>query len=259
MRVAASWGSPPWLRFTPSWAGSSTSKRSACRPFARSRPGWRRISSRAPWRVGSARSARRGRLTVPPSSCCPRPIRTPLCATSRRPESSPTRGPATCGSLLSSTTCRTTMSQRSTGSHHSSLTEDDQLLSPPPDRPRSFLPTDPRRLPRIMGEFVEGFDTLSDVRNAVTIFGSARTPTDDPYYEKAIETAKLLAKEGFPIITGGGPGIMEAANRRPQEGNGVSIGCNIEVPHEQGTNPYVERSINFRYVCVREMRFRKHS
>jgi len=71
-----------------------------------------------------------------------------------------------------------------------------------------------------MGEFVEGFDTLSDVYNAVTIFGSARTPPEDPYYEKAVETARLLAEEGFPIITGGGPGVMEAANRGCQEGTG---------------------------------------
>ena len=151
------------------------------------------------------------------------------------------------------------MSQRSSGSHHSSLTEDEQLLQAPPDERRSFIHTDPWRVLRIMGEFVEGFDTLSDVRNAVTIFGSARTPTDDPYYEKAIETAKLLAKEGFPIITGGGPGIMEAANRGAQEGNGLSIGCNIELPHEQGTNPYVERSIDFRYFFVRKMMFVKYS
>ena len=151
------------------------------------------------------------------------------------------------------------MSQRSSGSHHSSLTEDEQLLQAPPDERRSFIHTDPWRVLRIMGEFVEGFDTLSDVRNAVTIFGSARTPADDPYYEKAIETAKLLAKEGFPIITGGGPGIMEAANRGAQEGNGLSIGCNIELPHEQGTNPYVERSIDFRYFFVRKMMFVKYS
>jgi len=151
------------------------------------------------------------------------------------------------------------MSQRSSGSHHSSLTEDEQLLQAPPDERRSFIHTDPWRVLRIMGEFVEGFDTLSDVRNAVTIFGSARTPTDDPYYEKAIETARLLAKEGFPIITGGGPGIMEAANRGAQEGNGLSIGCNIELPHEQGTNPYVERSIDFRYFFVRKMMFVKYS
>jgi uncharacterized protein (TIGR00730 family) len=112
---------------------------------------------------------------------------------------------------------------------------------------------------RIMGEFVEGFDTLSDVRYAVSIFGSARTRPDDPYYEKAVETARLLARQGFPIITGGGPGIMEAANRGAQEGSGLSIGCNIELPFEQGTNPYVERSINFRYFFVRKTMFVKYS
>ncbi|HEY7685225.1 MAG TPA: TIGR00730 family Rossman fold protein [Gemmatimonadales bacterium] len=119
--------------------------------------------------------------------------------------------------------------------------------------------TDPWRVLRIMGEFVEGFDTLSDVRNAVSIFGSARTKADDPYYEKAVETARLLARQGVPIITGGGPGIMEAANRGAQEGNGLSIGCNIELPFEQGTNPYVERSINFRYFFVRKTMFVKYS
>jgi uncharacterized protein (TIGR00730 family) len=119
--------------------------------------------------------------------------------------------------------------------------------------------TDPWRVLRIMGEFVEGFDTLSDVRNAVSIFGSARARSDDPYYEKAVETARLLARQGVPIITGGGPGIMEAANRGAQEGNGLSIGCNIELPFEQGTNPYVERSINFRYFFVRKTMFVKYS
>jgi len=106
---------------------------------------------------------------------------------------------------------------------------------------------------------VEGFDTLSDVRYAVTVFGSARTRPDDPYYDKAVATTRLLARHGFPIITGGGPGIMEAANRGAQEGNGLSIGCNIELPFEQGTNPYVERSINFRYFFVRKTMFVKYS
>lgn len=151
------------------------------------------------------------------------------------------------------------MSQHSTGLPRTSVTEDERLLSVPADERRSFIHSDPWRVLRIMGEFVEGFDTLSDIRNAVTIFGSARTPADDPFYEHAIETARLLAKEGFPIITGGGPGIMEAANRGAQEGNGVSIGCNIELPFEQGTNPYVERSINFHYFFVRKTMFVKYS
>jgi len=155
------------------------------------------------------------------------------------------------------------MSQRSSGSQRFVLTEDERLLTAPSPEPTAapapFTHTDPWRVLRIMGEFVEGFDTLSDVGSAVTIFGSARTPAEDPYYEKAIETARLLAKKGFAIITGGGPGIMEAANRGAEEGNGLSIGCNIELPFEQGTNPYVERSINFRYFFVRKTMFVKYS
>jgi uncharacterized protein (TIGR00730 family) len=151
------------------------------------------------------------------------------------------------------------MSQHSSGSHRTAVTEDERLLTPPTQERRSFVHTDPWRVLRIMGEFVEGFDTLSDVRNAVSIFGSARARSDDPYYEKAVETARLLARQGVPIITGGGPGIMEAANRGAQEGNGLSIGCNIELPFEQGTNPYVERSINFRYFFVRKTMFVKYS
>ncbi len=151
------------------------------------------------------------------------------------------------------------MSQRSSGSHRTTVTEDERLLTVLPQERRAFVHTDPWRVLRIMGEFVEGFDTLSDVRNAVSIFGSARTRSDDPYYEKAVETARLLAQQRVPIITGGGPGIMEAANRGAQEGNGLSIGCNIELPFEQGTNPYVERSINFRYFFVRKTMFVKYS
>jgi uncharacterized protein (TIGR00730 family) len=153
------------------------------------------------------------------------------------------------------------MSQQSSSSpQRSAVTEDERLLTaPPPQERRAFVHTDPWRVLRIMGEFVEGFDTLSDVRFAVSIFGSARTRSDDPFYEKAVETARLLAREGFPIITGGGPGIMEAANRGAQEGNGLSIGCNIELPFEQGTNPYVERSINFRYFFVRKTMFVKYA
>jgi uncharacterized protein (TIGR00730 family) len=143
--------------------------------------------------------------------------------------------------------------------HKSIVTEDERLLSQPPRERRSFTKTDSWRVLRIMSEFVEGFDTLADVAQAVTIFGSARTPPHDPHYEKALETARLLAREGFPIITGGGPGIMEAANRGCQEGNGLSIGCNIELPYEQALNPYVERAINFRYFFVRKTMFVKYA
>ena len=153
------------------------------------------------------------------------------------------------------------MSERLSGSQpRHTVTEDERLLTSPLTEERAaFTHTDPWRVLRIMGEFVEGFDTLSDIGDAVAIFGSARTPGDDAYYGKAVDTARLLAKEGFTIITGGGPGIMEAGNRGAQEGNGLSVGCNIELPFEQGTNAYVERSINFRYFFVRKMMFVKYS
>src|SRR5256885_7509374 len=151
------------------------------------------------------------------------------------------------------------MSQPSSGSQRTPVTEDERLRAQGPRERRGFVKTDSWRVLRIMGEFVEGFDPLSDVYNAVTIFGSARTPAEDPFYEKAVETARMLAEQGFPIITGGGPGIMEAANRGCQEGNGLSIGCNIELPFEQGLNPYVERAINFRYFFVRKPMFVKYS
>src|SRR5438445_10082489 len=167
--------------------------------------------------------------------------------------------PRHCAGLDSSPIRRTTMSERSSGSQRTVVTEDERLLTQLPRERRAFTKTDSWRVLRIMGEFVEGFDTLSDVYNAVTIFGSARTPPDDPYYEKAVETGRLLAEDGFPIITGGRPGIMEAANRGCQEGNGLSIGCNIELPFEQGLNPYVDRAINFRYFFVRKTMFVKYS
>ncbi len=110
-----------------------------------------------------------------------------------------------------------------------------------------------------MGEFVWGFDNLADVSDGVTIFGSARTQLNDPYYEKAVETARLLARAGIPVITGGGPGIMEAANRGALEGGGLSIGCNIELPFEQGSNAYLTRSLNFKFFFVRKTMFVKYA
>jgi uncharacterized protein (TIGR00730 family) len=140
-------------------------------------------------------------------------------------------------------------------------TEDEQLLeSPPPQRPEQlFLKSDSWRVLRIMGEFVWGFDNLADVSDGVTIFGSARTQPNDPYYAKAVETARLLAKARIPVITGGGPGIMEAANRGAMEGGGPSIGCNIELPFEQGSNPYLTRSLNFKFFFVRKTMFVKYA
>jgi uncharacterized protein (TIGR00730 family) len=112
---------------------------------------------------------------------------------------------------------------------------------------------------RIMGEFVEGFDELATVTRGVAIFGSARTPAEDAYYAAARETAALLARAGFAVITGGGPGIMEAANRGAREADGVSVGCNIELPFEQAPNPYQTRSIKFKYFFVRKTMFVKYS
>jgi uncharacterized protein (TIGR00730 family) len=140
-------------------------------------------------------------------------------------------------------------------------TEDEQLLESPPPQTAAqlFLKSDSWRVLRIMGEFVWGFDNLADVSDGVTIFGSARTQPSDPYYAKAVETAGLLAQAGIPVITGGGPGIMEAANRGAMEGGGMSIGCNIELPFEQGSNPYLTRSLNFKFFFVRKMMFLKYA
>ena len=140
-------------------------------------------------------------------------------------------------------------------------TEDEQLLeSPSPQRPEQlFQKSDSWRVLRIMGEFVWGFDNLADVSDGVTIFGSARTSPADPYYVKAIQTAMLLAQAGIPVLTGGGPGIMEAANRGAREGGGLSIGCNIELPFEQGSNPYLSRSLNFKFFFVRKTMFVKYA
>ena len=136
-------------------------------------------------------------------------------------------------------------------------TQDEQLLeSPGPDE---FTHTDTWRVFRIMGEFVTGFDELATLSRGVSIFGSARTSRDDPDYASAQETAALFAREGFAVITGGGPGIMEAANRGAFDAGGLSIGCNIELPFEQGSNPYLTKGLKFKYFFVRKMMFVKYS
>jgi uncharacterized protein (TIGR00730 family) len=140
-------------------------------------------------------------------------------------------------------------------------TEDEVLLEGPQPKegPDERLASDPWQVLRIMGEFVWGFDNLSDIRDGVSIFGSARTSPSDPHYQAAVETARLLAEAGIPVITGGGPGIMEAGNRGAMEGNGMSIGCNIELPFEQGSNPYLRRSLNFKFFFVRKTMFVKYA
>ena len=138
------------------------------------------------------------------------------------------------------------------------VTEDEKLFEIIP-HPDDFTRNDTWRVLRIMGEFIEGFDKLANIGKAVTVFGSARTAPEDPQYLAAVEVGKLLAEAGFATITGSGPGIMEAANKGAKEAKGRSIGCNIELPFEQGANPYVDTVVNFRYFFVRKTMFIKYS
>jgi uncharacterized protein (TIGR00730 family) len=140
---------------------------------------------------------------------------------------------------------------------HKHGTQDERLLETP--EPGEFLHTDTWRVFRIMGEFVLGFEDLARITNGVAVFGSARTPADHPEYKSAQETGALLARAGHSVITGGGPGIMEAANRGAFEAGGMSVGCNIELPHEQFSNRYLTVSITFKYFFVRKMMFVKYS
>ncbi|HEY2744076.1 MAG TPA: TIGR00730 family Rossman fold protein [Polyangia bacterium] len=131
-------------------------------------------------------------------------------------------------------------------------------MTAPVDAP-AFTTTDPWRVLRIQGEFVRGFDALADLGPAVTIFGSARTAPGSPEYEAARATACRLGKAGFTVITGGGPGIMEAANRGAREAGAPSVGLNIELPFEQKVNEFVDRSIDFRYFFVRKTMLVKYA
>ncbi len=129
------------------------------------------------------------------------------------------------------------------------------LRGPEPE----FLSTDSWRALRILGEFVDGFDALARVGQGVAVFGSARTPPGDPDYEAAVEIGRLLAQRDRAVITGGGPGMMEAANKGAHEAGGLSIGLTIELPKEQGRNPYVNLGVDFRYFFVRKTMFVKYS
>ena len=138
------------------------------------------------------------------------------------------------------------------------LTDDEVLLrSPEPED--EYKTSDSWRVFRIMGEFVNGFDHLATITNGVSIFGSARTHADDPFYQAARETARLLGEAGFEIITGGGPGIMQAANQGAHDAGATSVGCNIELPFEQMPNPYLTKSLTFKYFMVRKTMFIKYS
>lgn len=135
-------------------------------------------------------------------------------------------------------------------------TEDRKLLE---GHDSLFVNTDPWRVLRIMSEFVDGFGALAHVSRAITIFGSARVTEDDPSYAAARQVGAELARAGFAVITGGGPGIMEAANRGCAEGGGLSIGCNIQLPFEQGMNPYVDLGVDFNYFFARKVMFVKYA
>jgi uncharacterized protein (TIGR00730 family) len=138
-------------------------------------------------------------------------------------------------------------------------TEDEKLLGGQGAERPAFLETDTWRALRILSEFVEGFEALAGVGAAVAVFGSARTPEDHPTYEQARQLGAALARAGFAVITGGGPGTMEAANRGAHEAGGLSIGCNIELPHEQHPNTYVDLSVEFHYFFARKTMFVKYA
>ena len=137
------------------------------------------------------------------------------------------------------------------------LTADASLLQS--DQSADWKHEDPWRVLRIQSEFVEGFEALSEVGPAISVFGSARTRPDDPLYACAQRIGELLVQRGYAVVTGGGPGMMEAANRGAWEAGGTSVGLGIELPHEQGMNEYVDLGVNFRYFFARKTMFVKYS
>lgn len=137
------------------------------------------------------------------------------------------------------------------------FTADQKLLAGVAEK--NWLQADPWRVMRIQSEFVEGFDTLAEVNKAVTVFGSARSKPEDPRYIAGVKLGKALAEAGFSVITGGGPGLMEAVNKGAADVGGESIGLGIELPFELELNPYVNLGINFRYFFVRKVMFLKYS
>jgi len=136
-------------------------------------------------------------------------------------------------------------------------TTDQAFLSVPSDP--SWRHSDPWRIMRIQSEFISAFDALAGVGPAISIFGSARTTPSQPAYGQACQLGEILAQAGYAVITGGGPGIMEAANRGAKQGGGLSIGLGIEIPAEQGMNPYVDLGVDFRYFFARKVMFVKYA
>lgn len=139
----------------------------------------------------------------------------------------------------------------------SGTTTDQRLLDS--RGPSDWLHADPWRVLRIQAEFVEGFGALAELGPAISVFGSARTRPEDPAYAVAEEAGRKLAEAGFAVITGGGPGVMEAANKGASEAGGVSVGLGIELPFESGLNPWVDVGINFRYFFARKTMFVKYA
>jgi uncharacterized protein (TIGR00730 family) len=135
---------------------------------------------------------------------------------------------------------------------------DEEILEAETSAIRSQL-TDEQRIQRIVDELRAGFEALTHIGKAVSIFGSARTPRDDPRYEAARQMARRLGQEGYAIITGGGPGIMEAANRGAREAGVPSVGLGIDLPHEQGLNEYCDLALNFHYFFVRKVMFVRYA
>lgn len=125
--------------------------------------------------------------------------------------------------------------------------------------PTDWVHTDPWRVLRIQSEFVEGFGALAELGPAISVFGSARTKADHPHYALAEELGRKLTEAGFAVVTGGGPGVMEAANKGASEAGGVSVGLGIELPFETGLNQYVDRGLNFRYFFARKTMFVKYA
>lgn len=130
---------------------------------------------------------------------------------------------------------------------------------PRPEDLEGALSRDAWRLFRILSEFVDGFEVMNAIAPAVSVFGSARTPADAPEYKQAMACARKLCEEKFAVITGGGPGIMEAGNRGAYDAGGISIGLNIKLPHEQSANTYQTHSLDFRYFFVRKVMFVKYA
>ncbi len=145
------------------------------------------------------------------------------------------------------------------GKHLPETTTDQRLLDTDDDPAQSWLHTDPWRVMRIQAEFVEGFGTLAQLGPAISVFGSARIRPDSTYYAVGEQVARLLVQAGYAVITGGGPGAMEAANKGAHDAGGTSVGLGIELPFESGLNDYVDLGVNFRYFFVRKTMFVKYA